>query len=107
MSTAKLGVSQEKLRDLCFRWNIDEIAVFGSVLRGDFDPTRSDVDLMVTFSSSAHFTLASYFALVRELEALFGRKVDLVTRRAVESSPNWIRRKSILESAVVVARAAA
>jgi uncharacterized protein len=37
-----------------------------------------------------------------ELSTLLGRRVDLVTRRAIEESDNWIRRRAILESAVPV-----
>ncbi len=56
------------------------VRVFGSVARGDAGPD-SDLDLLVQFEPGA--TLLSHAALVRELEALLGRKVDVVSERAL------------------------
>lgn len=96
-----LGVDLDRLAQLCYRWKIAEIALFGSVLREDFGPD-SDVDLLVTYRPDADWSLFDTVGLQRELAELFGRPVDLVSRRAVEHSQNWIRRKAILESAVPI-----
>ncbi len=60
----------------------------------------SDVDLLVSFEADAVWGLLDHAAMQQQLADIFGRPVDLLTRRAVERSPNWIRRQSILESAV-------
>lgn len=85
----------------CRRWKVRELAVFGSALREDFRP-ESDIDLLVTFESDANWGLLEQTTMESELSALLGRRVDLVSRRAVERSTNWIRRKAILESARTV-----
>ena len=85
----------------CRRWKVRELAVFGSALRDDFR-SDSDVDLLVTFEPDANWGLLEQATMESELAALLGRKVDLVSRRAVERSTNWIRRQAILESAEIV-----
>jgi uncharacterized protein len=75
--------------------------VFGSAARGDFDASRSDIDFLVEFdrSNPEAMTLHTYLGLKESLEALLGRPVDLVDRQAVETSRNFIRRRSILSGA--------
>jgi hypothetical protein len=90
-----------RLAAFCRRWEIREIALFGSALRRDFRPD-SDIDLLVTFAPETRWTLFDLVAMQRELQVIFKRKVDLVERQAVEQSENYIRRKSILESAKVI-----
>ena len=85
----------------CRKWQVREFAVFGSVLRDDFRPD-SDVDVMVEFDAAAKPTLYDLVDMQEELQALFGRKVDLLTRRAVEQMSNRHRRQHVLESARVV-----
>lgn len=80
------------------RWKVRELDFFGSVLREDFRPD-SDVDVLVSFAPEAAWGLLDHLQMETELSALLGRKVELVSRRAVEHSPNWIRRRAILESA--------
>jgi hypothetical protein len=72
--------------------------LFGSVLRDDFRPD-SDIDVLVSFSPEAEWGLFEHAAMQEELAAMFNRKVDLITRRAVEHSRNPLRRRIILESA--------
>jgi predicted nucleotidyltransferase len=85
----------------CKRWMIHEFAVFGSVLREDFKP-ESDVDVLVTFGQSADWGLFDHVQMRNELETLFGRKVDLITRRALEKTQNQILRDRILNSTKVI-----
>ena len=89
------------LRAFCQRWLIDELSLFGSVLREDFGPD-SDIDVLVSFAEDAPWSLMDEVEMVDELEVILGRKVDLVSRQAVERSHNWIRRHNILGSAQVV-----
>lgn len=89
------------IADLCRRWKIVEMSLFGSVLRDDFGPD-SDVDILVTFAPDAHATLFDMVHMQDELAAVLGRDVDLISRRGIERSRNYIRRKSILESAETI-----
>ena len=93
-----LPVGHDKLSLFCRKWKILELSLFGSILRDDFSPA-SDVDFLVTFSSDADWSLLDHAAMEEELSLLLGRKADLVNRRAVERSPNWVRRRAILGSA--------
>lgn len=81
------------------------MALFGSVLRGDFGDD-SDVDVLVTFEPGTRYSFEDMDRMERELAELFGRRVDLVERRLVEQSENHIRRRAILDSAepIYVAR---
>jgi predicted nucleotidyltransferase len=93
-----IPASNEKLAEFCRRWKVAELALFGSALRSDFTPA-SDVDLLVTFEPEADWSLLDHVAMEEELSAIVGRKVDLVSRRAIERSAKWIRRKAILGTA--------
>lgn len=101
LDTVRLPISHAQLVDYCARWKINEFALFGSVLTNAFEPA-SDVDVLVAFDPSAHWTLLDHVEMQDELKALFGRDVDLVSKRAIEQSRNPIRRKAILESAQVI-----
>ena len=98
---ARIDISPEKVTAFCKRWQIVELALFGSVLRDDFGP-ESDVDVLARFGPQARHTLLDLAQMQDEFSALFGRKVDLIERVAVERSPNYIRRKAILQSAETI-----
>ena len=101
MINAQLSVPEEEIAEFCRRWKITELALFGSVLREDFDPA-SDVDVLVSFAPDAHWGLFALVQMQEELEGILDREIDLVSRRAVEQSENYIRRKSILSNVEVV-----
>jgi predicted nucleotidyltransferase len=85
---------REAIAALCERFGVRRLAVFGSVLRSDFDPTRSDVDLAVEFGPQAERSPArQYFDFKRALEELLARPVDLVELSAMPNS----RLKRIIE----------
>ena len=88
----------DRLEEFCRHWNIVELSLFGSALREDFGPD-SDVDLLVSFGPNSDWSLLDHARMERELIELLGREVDLVSRTAVEASPNWIRRNEILDTA--------
>ncbi|HEY9620024.1 MAG TPA: nucleotidyltransferase family protein [Crinalium sp.] len=90
-----------QIQEFCQRWQIVEFALFGSVLRDDFRPD-SDIDVLVTFSSEAHHTLFDLVHMENELKEIFQRDVDLVSRRGIEQSRNYLRRHAILSSAQVI-----
>lgn len=93
-----IDLPMDALAAFCQRWGISELALFGSVLREDFGP-ESDIDVLVTFAPGSRHTLFDAVRMEQEIEALLGRRVDLVSRRSVEQSENYIRRKAILTSA--------
>ena len=94
----EIPIPTEQLEEFCHRWKIAELRVFGSAFREDFRPD-SDLDLLVRFGPGADWSLLDHVAMEEELAGIVGRRVDLVSQRAIERSSNWIRRKAILESA--------
>lgn len=99
--SVKIAIDRGQIASFCRRWKIVEFSLFGSVLRDDFRPD-SDVDVLVSFAPDARWSLFDHVRMEDELSALLGRKVDVVSRRAIEQSENWIRRKAILGSAEAV-----
>lgn len=97
----RVKLDPEGLSAFCARWRVRELAVFGSATRDDFR-ADSDLDVLVSPESGVVWSLMDLGVMREELIALSGRPVDLLVRRAVEASPNWIRRKAILESAEVL-----
>lgn len=80
----RIPVRQEQIEAFCRKWKIRELARFGSVLRDDFRP-ESDVDVLVEFEPESGHSLFEFYDMQVELEAMFGRPVDLVQKRAVEN----------------------
>jgi predicted nucleotidyltransferase len=91
----------EKIEAFCRKWKVTELSLFGSSLREDFGP-GNDIDLLVTFSPETRHTLLDLVAMEDELKQIFGREVDLVDRRAIEKSENYIRRRNILSLTKVI-----
>lgn len=87
----------DEVAGYCKRWSILEMALFGSVLRDDFGP-HSDIDVLVRFAPGPTPGLLGIVRMERELSELFGRRVDVVTRGALENCRNPIRRQAILDS---------
>ena len=98
MSASSVAIPLNEIAGFCRRWRIQELALFGSALRDDFHPA-SDLDLLVTFAPDAEWGLLDHVQMEQELQALLERDVDLVSRRALERSQNWLRRQEILGSA--------
>ena len=82
---------REPLEALCRKHRVRRFEVFGSAADGGFDPDSSDLDFLVEF-----FPLEpceyyeAYFGLWEGLQALFGRKIDLVDAKAMRN-PYFIR----------------
>jgi predicted nucleotidyltransferase len=100
MATIAIDVDRDQLHAFCQKWKITEFALFGSVVRPDEFRDDSDVDVLVRFADDAGWSLLHMVDMKEELEAIFGRDVDLLSRRGVERSINPLRRESILGSAV-------
>jgi len=94
----QIPIDHERIAELCRRWKIVELSLFGSVLRDDFRPD-SDVDVLVTFTSDAPWSLLDLIAVRDELRELFGREVDLVEKEGLR---NPFRRQAILRQKEVI-----
>ncbi len=101
MNLSTITLTNDQVADFCRRWKISELSLFGSALQEDFG-SDSDVDLLVTFAPDAEWSLLDHVQMEEELSTMLSRKVDLVSRRAIERSENWIRRRAILETAQVL-----
>jgi predicted nucleotidyltransferase len=95
---ADITSHREELRELCRRFHVRRLDVFGSAARGDFDTARSDVDFLVEFAAQDD-DFARFLDFKQALEALLARRVDLVDRKAIEASRNYIRKRHILTGA--------
>ena len=76
-----LAQHREAIADLCRKYGVRKLELFGSAASGDFDPARSDVDFFYEFDSDLTNLADRFFGLLEDLEALLGRKVDLVSSR--------------------------
>lgn len=93
-----IDIRREQIVEFCHRWKVTEFALFGSVLRDDFRPD-SDVDVLISFSKAAKWSLFDLVQMQDELEGIFGRPVDLVERDGLR---NPFRRRSILNSMEII-----
>ena len=98
MKKFAVTIPAEQIAAFCRRWKIRELALFGSALREDFR-SDSDLDILVTFLGDADWSLLDHVQMQLELQALLKRDVDLVSRRGLEHSQNWLRRNEILSTA--------
>lgn len=96
--TLKIKIPKDRIAEFCRRWQVKELAVFGSALGDDFRPD-SDVDVLVVFQDEARWTLFDHMRAEEELEQILGRKVDLVEKSAIR---NPFRRYHILKNHEVI-----
>ncbi|HYR12026.1 MAG TPA: nucleotidyltransferase family protein, partial [Longimicrobium sp.] len=101
----RLNPPREQIAEFCSKWKVDELALFGSVLRDDFRPD-SDVDVLLTFAPDAGVSLFDYAEIQDDLEAIFGRRVDVASKRGIQEGRNPFSQKAILGSARVIYPAA-
>lgn len=76
-------VDESGLADLCRRYHVRELSLFGSSARGEMQPD-SDIDLLVDFLPDAEIDLVDFAGLMLELSHLLGRKVDLVSKSGLK-----------------------
>jgi len=96
--SAHIPIDQEKIAEFCRRWKVTEFSLFGSVLRDDFG-LESDVDVLVTFAPDSGRSLFDLVDMQEELQAMFGREVDVVSKGGLR---NPFRRHEILTTREVV-----
>jgi uncharacterized protein len=102
MKLKNIELPMPEIEQFYQKWNLTEFALFGSVLRDDFRPESSDIDVMVQFHPDAKPTFWELDQMEEELKKLFGRDVDVIMRSGIERSRNYLRRREILSSAKVV-----
>ena len=89
LAAIMIALVEEKkndLADLCRRFNVERLDLFGSAARGSFQSASSDLDFIVRFSaSSAGSYLDRYLDFAESLEKLFERPVDLLTERSIRN----------------------
>ena len=87
-------IDSRAIEAFCRKWHVIELSLFGSVLRADFGPD-SDIDVLVTFAEEARHTLLDRVEMIDELQAIFGRRVDLAV---AANLTNPFRRREILRT---------
>jgi len=93
-----IEIPAEQISEICRRYRVVEMAVFGSAARGGLRPD-SDIDIMVELAPDAQIGL-DFFRMEEELSALFGRKVDLGTKRALKPR---IRTSALRDARIIYA----
>ena len=92
-------VDELSLVELCRRYGVRELSLFGSAARGEMRP-ESDIDIMVEFEPGVRIGLINFESLIEELEALAGRRVDLVTKRGLKP---WVRPQVLKDARLIYA----
>ena len=95
---SRIPIDYDRIGEFCQRWKVTEFSLFGSVLRDDFR-ADSDVDVLVTFTSDAPWSLLDLVTMRDQLGRIFGREVDLVEEAGLR---NPFRRHAILTHREVI-----
>jgi predicted nucleotidyltransferase len=95
---APFEIPDEVIESFCRKWKIEELALFGSVLRGDFRPD-SDVDVLATFADDAEWSVFDHARMREELSTLLGREADLIETTGLR---NPFRRHEILTTRKII-----
>jgi predicted nucleotidyltransferase len=93
-----IEIPSQKIAELCCRYHVREMAIFGSAARGQMHP-GSDVDIMIEFEPEAN-TGWEFFELEEELERILGRKVDLGTKGSLKP---WVRASALRDALIIYA----
>jgi hypothetical protein len=106
MTNFPIKIPLDQIETFCKKWKVKEFALFGSILRSDFNIKTSDIDVLISFLPSEDWGW-EIVTMKEELELIFNRKVDLIEKIAVEKSRNSIRKNEILKSYEVLYEQAA
>jgi uncharacterized protein len=96
-SRVRISVPKKKIEEFCRRYDVQRMALFGSVLSKNFRPD-SDVDVLVAFAPNARIGFLTLSRMQRELSELFKRPVDLVPMDGLKP----VIRDSVLSNIEVV-----
>jgi hypothetical protein len=95
MNRKVIETKKDKIKEWRHKWHISELWIFGSILREDFKPD-SDIDFMISLENDAKFSYREFISMCNEMEKILDHPVDIVERRLIEQSPNYILRRHIL-----------
>lgn len=98
MLNTNIALPYEKITEFCERNHVRKLSLFGSVLREDFNPETSDIDVLVEFDPDKFISLMTLGGMQMELTEMFGRYVDL----APADSLNKYYAPEILRTAVTI-----
>jgi predicted nucleotidyltransferase len=102
LSRRGINLPMDRIVALCEKYQVEELSLFGSVLRDDFGP-ESDVDFLVAIRDNDYGPWTGKLLHMEEdLRELLGREVELVPKECVVKSENWIRRNHILSTAQLI-----
>ena len=92
-------IPEAEIAELCRRYQVRQLSLFGSAVRDDFGP-ESDIDVLVEFEPEARVGFLTLSRMARELSALLGRPVDLVPRNGLKPA---IREEVLKQEQVIYA----
>lgn len=104
MTKHGINLDSPAVQEFCSKWKIEQLSVFGSILRDDFRPD-SDIDFLVDFAANASWDAFDHMDMEEELAGIVGREVDIVGRSAIEFSRNRFYKREILAKAEHVSAA--
>ena len=93
----RIQIDEERLAEICRQFHVQELALFGSVLRDDFR-NDSDIDVLVEYEPDAVVGLFHHFKLEEALEQVLGRNVDLIPKGGLRS----ILKDEVLRTAEII-----
>lgn len=93
-----LDYDKKQIEAFCRKWKLAELSIFGSFYYGDIHE-KSDIDVLVEWGPDAEITFDNWYDMRIELETMFGREIDLVSKTALK---NPYRKKEILENREVL-----
>ena len=97
----RISWPETRIEQFCQKWGVAELSLFGSILREDFN-SDSDIDVLIAFSPNSDWGIFDHLTMEQELQTIFDRDVDLVSKRAVLNSENPIRRHNVLSTYRVI-----
>jgi predicted nucleotidyltransferase len=95
MQLPKININEADLQEILKDYAVEELYLFGSILREDFTK-ESDVDVLISFKENSNYSLFDIMDLREKLEHYFNKKVDLIEKDGIK---NPYRRKEILSTA--------
>jgi uncharacterized protein len=98
MKFPKFEIDDSVINSLAKKYKVKELALFGSVLRNDFNDL-SDIDILVEFDDNKEYSLFDLFTIKSEFEKAFGKDIDLIEKQSIR---NPYRRENILKNAKVI-----
>ena len=91
-------INYDNIVTICKKYYINELSIFGSSLRDDFNK-NSDIDILVSFNKGSNITLFDIIELEKEFSGLLNREVDIVEKEALK---NPIRKDRILSTREII-----